>query len=251
MIERDDTSGIAVVRLAHGKVNALDLDLVRAIAATFTELDRDESRAVVLTGSGRAFSAGVDLVRITEGGADYVREFLPALVDAFLAVFRCGKPVVAAANGHAIAGGAVLVAATDQRYMSGGRIGVTELLVGVPFPVAALEIVTYALGAPRIRTAVLTGETYGPEAAREVGWVDAVVDEAELLDVAVAAARSLAETVPADTYRHTKAQLHRDVDERIARWSPDGDAEAAKLWQAGVADGRIARFLTDVVGRRG
>lgn len=249
MIERDDIDGVAVVRMAHGPVNALDLELVRAITAGFAELDRDPSAAVVLTGAGRAFSAGVDLVRVAEGGPGYVREFLPALVEAFGSVFRCGKPVVAAVNGHAIAGGAILVCAADHRLMSGGRIGVTELLVGVPFPVAAMEILTHALGGSAARSVVLTGATYEPEPAREIGFVDAAVSEAELLDRAVGVARRLATSIPADTYRHTKIQLHRDTEERIARWAADGDAAAARLWEAGVVDGRIARFLAEVLGR--
>src|SRR4051812_31145504 len=64
----EDRGGVAVVRLAHGKVNALDLELLHAITATFTELDRGDAAAVVLTGSGSAFSAGVDLWRILDGG---------------------------------------------------------------------------------------------------------------------------------------------------------------------------------------
>ena len=71
-----------------------------------------------------------------------MRSFLPALSAAFLAVFCSGKPVVAAVNGHAIAGGAILACACDRRVMddSGGQFGVTELRVGVPFPPVALEI---------------------------------------------------------------------------------------------------------------
>ncbi len=139
MIDVTDRNGIALVGLDHGKVNALDLELLQAITATMG--DMADARAVVITGAGRAFSAGVDLRRVVDGGAEYVREFLPALSEALLSVFDCPRPVVAAINGHAIAGGCVLAAATDVRLMSAGTIGLTELLVGVPFPVAALEIV--------------------------------------------------------------------------------------------------------------
>ena len=66
--------------------------------------------AVVLTGTGSAFSAGVDLFRILDGGADYVAQFIPALVGAFDDLFGAERPVVAAVNGHAIAGGCVIAA---------------------------------------------------------------------------------------------------------------------------------------------
>ena len=65
----------------------------------------------MLTGQGRMFSAGVNLIRLSEGGAAYVRRFLPALHRLYDTVFFFPKPVVAAVNGHAIAGGCVLHAA--------------------------------------------------------------------------------------------------------------------------------------------
>src|SRR5262245_20613745 len=107
VIELDDVDGIAVVRLAHGKVNALDLELCEAITRTFAEIDASPARAIVLTGSGRTFSAGVDLWRLIDEGETYGQAFLPALIDAFEAVFMAGKPVVAAVNGHAVAGGCI------------------------------------------------------------------------------------------------------------------------------------------------
>jgi len=251
VIERDDVDDIAVVRLAHGKVNALDLELCQAITATFAELDAGSARAIVLTGSGRVFSAGVDLWRVVDGGADYVKAFLPALVSAFEAVFVAGKPVVAAANGHAVAGGCILVSGCDRRLMAAGsgRIGVTELPVGVPFPVAALEILRYALGPRQTREAVLLGATYPPDAALAKGYLDDVVPPEQLLGDAVAMAHRLAD-VPPDTYRFTKQQLRRDTVERIVRYGAAEDALAAEIWAARVADGHIRAYMESVTGRR-
>ena len=76
------------------------------------------TRALVLTGSGAMFSAGVDLLRVVAGGADYVRVFLPAINRMFQALFAFPKPVVAAVNGHAIAGGCIMVCAADWRLMA-------------------------------------------------------------------------------------------------------------------------------------
>jgi enoyl-CoA hydratase len=233
----EDQDGVAVVRLAHGKVNALDLELLHAITAAFTELDRGDAAAVVLTGSERAFSAGVDLWRIIDGGAGYAEEFLPALDAAFLAVFGIGKPAVAAINGHAIAGGAILAAACDQRVMSTGTIGVTELLVGVPFPTTALDILGYAWGRPAARRAVLTGATLRPEEALAAGHVDRI----GTLAAAVAIARRLAETPP-DTFRLTKTQLHAGIPGPV-------EPRVTELWQRAVADGRIGRYMARTVKR--
>src|SRR5437870_1175022 len=125
----------------------MSIEFCEALTARFAEIS--SARAVVMTATGRTFSAGVDLVRLLEGGAPYVRKFLPVLSEMFATVFSHPAPVVAAINGHAIAGGCVLACAADKRLMArdGGRIGATELLVGVPFPPAAVEILRCAAGA--------------------------------------------------------------------------------------------------------
>jgi enoyl-CoA hydratase len=255
VIDREDVDGVAVLRLSHGKVNALDLELLRAITATFTALDdsdSDGSRAVVLTGAGRSFSAGVDLWRIVEGGPAYVRAFLPALSDAFLAVFRLGKPVVAAVNGHAIAGGAILACACDHRLMADadGRVGVTELAVGVPFPLTALEILASAMGAQRARAAIVAADTHPPREALIRGYVDELTAPEGLTEAAIARARRLADRVPADTYRLTKAQLRLAAEDRLARLSPQYDPPVEELWVRRVEDGWIRRYMERVTARR-
>jgi len=249
MIEREDIDDIAVVRLSHGKVNALDVELLREISAVFAELARSDHPAVVLTGGGRSFSAGVDLWRVVDGGAAYVDAFLPALSDALLAVFALAKPVVAAINGHAVAGGAVLACAADHRLMAdaGGRIGVTELVVGVPFPPAALEIVRFALGDRLGRAAVVSGRTFEPADAVAAGFVDGLVPAATLLRAAVEAAQRLA--TAADTFRLTKEQLRRPALERVARDRPVYDPKVRDLWVAGVEDGRLRAYMERVISR--
>ncbi|MBB5084914.1 enoyl-CoA hydratase/isomerase family protein [Nonomuraea endophytica] len=242
MIELEVIDGIGVVRLAHGKVNALDLELCQAIEATLRDLDTGGVRAVVLTGSGRAFSAGVDLERIVGGGAGYVAKYLPALNGAFRAVFDLGKPAVAAINGHAIAGGCVLAAACDHRVMATGpgTIGVPELLVGVPFPEVALEIMRYTLGPVGARRAILDGRNHPAADALALGFVDEVAEPGDLLDRALSAADRLAE-IPADTFRHTKGQLRGEAaDER----------ETLRLWRTAAADGRIESFMARTVTSR-
>ncbi|MFI6502715.1 enoyl-CoA hydratase/isomerase family protein [Nonomuraea typhae] len=245
MIEVETSGEITVVRLAHGKVNALDLELCREIAATAREADAGRAGAVVLTGSGRAFSAGVDLERVMSGGADYVEAFLPALSEAFRALFDLGKPVVAAINGHAIAGGCVLAAACDHRVMAEGTIGVPELLVGVPFPAAALEIMEYALGPVAARRAILDGRNHPAAEALALGFVDEVTSQETLLERALAVAGRLAATIPADAFRHTKRQLHAGAAGRLG-----AETETARLWRTAAADGRIRAFMDRTVAAR-
>jgi enoyl-CoA hydratase len=141
MIERTDSDGIVTLRLAHGKVSAMDLELCEELRR---QLDASRhARALILTGTGSSFSAGVDLFRLIDGGAAYLERFWPALSGVLDTLFVFPRPVVAAVNGHAIAGGCFLAASCDYRLMSGGKIGVPELLVGVPFPTVIMEILKF------------------------------------------------------------------------------------------------------------
>jgi enoyl-CoA hydratase len=247
VIEREDDGDVAVLRLAHGPVGAMDIELCQAIAKEFRSLVAEPVRAVVVTGSGRAFSAGVDLRRYLDEDVPYVQRFLPALSEAFRAAFELTKPVVSAVNGHAIAGGCVLAACADVTLMAEGtgRIGVPEIKVGVPFPRVPLEVLRYAVGDVAARRLVLGAQTYRPADAQTIGLVDHVVPAGELRTRAVQAARALATDVPADTFAVTKAQLRRDARERMDRYA-DEDETAALLWGRRAGDGWTEAYLESV-----
>lgn len=248
MIEREDADDVAVVRLAHGPVNAMDLELCEALSTECRSLAAGPARAVVLTGRGSSFSAGVDLHRFIDGGPAYTEKFFPALSEAFEALFTVGKPVVAAVNGHAIAGGCILAAADVALMAEGkGRIGVPELAVGVGFPRIALEILAYKAGENTARKLILSAGTYGPAKAVTFGLVDHVFNADALLDEAVTAARSLATGIPADAFAFAKAQLQRDV---LARAAALNDDEGAKqIWLNRLADDWVPSYLASLKAR--
>jgi enoyl-CoA hydratase len=233
VIEVVTIDGIAIVTLAHGKANALDIEFCDALAARFQELRRAETKAVVITGKGKIFSAGVDLKRLSKDGAAYIRKFLPALHNLYDVVFNYPKPVVAAVNGHAIAGGAVLACCADRRIMAreGGRIGVTELLVGVPFPALGFEIVRFAVPQRYLAEFTLGGATYASDAALERGWVDEVVAPDALIRRAMDAAKTLAALSP-PAFAQTKAQIRQAVTERLNRSGAVTDAAVTEIWAA-------------------
>jgi enoyl-CoA hydratase len=238
----EERGDVAIVRLDHRKVNVLDLEMLVAIADTMKRLA--DGPAVVVTGTGTVFSAGVDLGRIVDGGPEYVERFLRALHDALIAVFDHPRPVVAGVNGHALAGGCVLAAACDLRLMSAGTIGLTELLVGVPFPTAVLEIVRSAAG-PAASALALTAPVLTPGEAHRIGLVDAVVDPADLLDEAVDRAGRLAR-LPAGAYAMTKEQLHRPVRERIDAWWLVDAPRVIEIWQSPRTQEAIAGYLDEL-----
>jgi enoyl-CoA hydratase len=228
MLEIDDSAPTAVLRLAHGKVNALDVELLDALTAALADLEASACRASVVTGEGRAFCAGVDLFRVLDGGPAYADELIPALGRAFLGLFRFPKPVVAAVNGAAIAGGCVIAAACDRRIVSAGApIGASELRVGVPFPASALEILRHACG-DQAEAVILSGGIFRDDEALAHRLADEIADPGEVLARAVAVADDLA-TIPGDGYRLAKQQLRRPAVERIMAGA-DGDAHVQEAW---------------------
>jgi enoyl-CoA hydratase len=228
--------GVTVIRFDHPPVNALDLDVLEGIITTMQNVQGP----IVLTGAGRCFSAGVDLRALVDGGADYADRFVTALSAAFLAVFDHPAPVIAAVNGHAIAGGCVLAMCADVRLMSGGTIGLTELAVGVPFPVAALEICRFAMGTSVVR-ATLQANTVDGDTALTRGWIDAVVSKDELVSEAIATARKLGQYAPA-VYAAAKRQLHQPARAAIEAGG-HVDAKVRATWITDEARSRITAFL--------
>jgi enoyl-CoA hydratase len=251
MLERDLSDGILTLRLAHGKANALDDELSGALLRELRAAESDgEVRALVLTGTGSMFSAGVDLFRLTEGGADYVHRFFPLLCDLIRTLFEVPKPVVVASNGHAIAGGCLMLWAGDYRLMAEGewRMGVPELLVGVPFPAVPLEVVRFAVSPERFPDVVFRGRTWLPPEALEHGFVDEVVEAGRLQERAreIAAQLSL---VPAEVFGLTKRYLRADALDRLRRHGDAHDREALRVWSSPATLERVREYLARTVRR--
>lgn len=241
MINVRTADAVTVLELAHGKVNAMDVELLEGIAAELRRLADAGTSALVVTGAGRVFSAGVDLNRVLAGGAGYVDRLIPALSDAFETLFRFPAPTVAAVNGAAIAGGCILACACDRRIIhTEAAIGASELRVGVPFPAVALEVLRHACG-DHAEEVVLGAGLHRGEAAVALRLAHEVTAAAELMDRAVAVAADLA-TVAGDGYRLAKAALRRPAVERM-RAGEAGDAEARRIWAAPATAEAIRRQL--------
>lgn len=251
-VRTERVDDIAVVTMDRPPVNAMDLGLLTDLILALEAVSQSDARAAVLTGSGRAFCAGVDLRMMLEGGTGYVREFLPVLSDCFASLFTMSKPMVAAVNGHALAGGCILTAACDLRLMAAGdgTIGVTELPVGVPFPSWPLEIMRFATSPAHLSEVVLTGRRYSPEQGLALGLLDEVVPSAELLDRALDAARELARA-PEPVFAHTKRQLRQPTVDRVQRHGPDFNALAEALWTSPQIAEAVASYVQARVGARG
>ncbi len=249
MIDRVQHEGILTLRLAHGKANALDVELLDALLGELNGA-AEGVRAVILTGTGSIFSAGVDLFRVTREGADYVRRFLPLLCRVLHALFTFPRPVVAAVNGHAIAGGCVVALACDARLMAEGTgtVGVPELLVGVPFPAVALEVVRFAVPREKVQSLIYTGRTLPARDALSAGLVDEVVAPDALPARAQELARQLA-AIPPHVYSLTKQSLRAEALERMEKTGERLDQAALDVWSAPQTHAHIREYLRRTLGK--
>ena len=253
MIDVTFDGGIATIVMSHGKANALDIEFCQAMTALFGELrTKADIAAVVLigqdTGKAKMFCAGVDLKQLSAGGADYVTRFLPTLHALYEAVFFFPKPVIAAINGHAIAGGAVLAACADRRVMASeaGKIGITELRVGVPLPALAFEIVRFAVPPRYLSEFALGAGTYATADALQKGWVDEVVDGWELVPRAMRLAKLHAATSP-EAFAQTKAQIRQPVADAFAAHGIATDERVSEIWCADQTHKYIRQYVKDVL----
>jgi enoyl-CoA hydratase len=243
VIEIEAAGAVQVLTLSSGRVNAQDVELLKELTDALGELQHSGAGALVITGAGRAFSAGVDLNRVVDGGTDYTDRLIPALSEAFEAMFCYPGPTVAAINGAAIAGGCVLACACDRRLISPeAQIGASEVRVGVPFPVAALEVMRYACG-DRAEDVLLGGRVYRGDEAIANGLVHRVVAD-DLVGAAVAEAADLG-GIPADAYRHTKVQLRAPALARM-REGALVDSEVRQLWGSDETQRRIAAYVENL-----
>jgi enoyl-CoA hydratase len=188
---------IAIVRFANPPVNAHSQQLLSETAWVFDELsDRDDVRAIVLTGEGKCFCAGADLKErsgaTAEDGAHWQRSRRAR--EAYYSIMECQKPVIAAINGPALGGGLAFAASCDILVAAETAcVGLPEIDVGL---LGGGRHAQRLFGHSRLRRMMLTGmRVYGPELDR-LGVVEASVPVAELMETALGIARDIAGKSP-------------------------------------------------------
>lgn len=249
-LELDD--GVARVTLERPPANAMDHDCMDEMCALAERLVAPDVNAVVVTGAGRFFSAGLDLFAVLSYPDDRAIVFANAFDDAMARWFALDRPVVAAVNGHAIAGGAVLAGAADFRLVADVplKMGLTEILVGVPFPTSALEIVRHSCAGPHLAELLLRGKTYGPAESVARRLADEVVPAAELLDRATALARELG-AHRREAFDPTKRVLRAEPLARMAAARTGGLDPAWRTWRTPETRAAMERYRAQAVGKKG
>ena len=213
---RDD--GIAVVTLSHPPLNTMDAAFLENLAGLFEGMGADAKiRAAVIVGEGRAFSAGLDLKTTPQLDRLGQRRLVDALNECFGMLYGWPKPLIAAVNGHAIAGGLILALCADWRLVADQPLeaSLAEVRVGVTYPVSALDIARSELTPAAARHLVLLGESLDAGQAAALGVFDEKVAANALMSRAVARARRHAD-LPPQAFATTKRELRAHALGRIA-----------------------------------
>ena len=223
-VRSDVADGVRTVVLDRPPVNALDVATLDRLTATFAAAARDPATsAVVVTGTGASFSAGID-TKAFVAADPAARTQLAASINRMLhALVGLRRPVVAAVNGHALGGGFVISLGCDARIASSGsaRLGLTEVQAGVAYPAGPMMLLREKLPAHLVDRLVLRGDVLSPADAHALGLVDEIVDSpAVALVRAVELARDLA-TYPG--FAAVKAQFRQQLVDRLAGTQASAD----------------------------
>jgi len=187
LIEVINHGPIRELRLARPPVNALDTGLCRALIEAMAQASADDVQGVVLSGSERVFTGGMDVPYLLGHGDDRQK-----LMDSWQAFFGAARalaesriPVVAALTGHSPAGGCVLALCCDYRVMARSAdpakrhvIGLNEVQVGLVAPEGIQRLMRRVIGPHRAGVLLAGGQLVSAERALEIGLVDELADDA-------------------------------------------------------------------------
>lgn len=231
-VELEREGAAAVVVLKRGKVNAINDSLVKELRITLRMLKEDPGvEALVLTGDGSFFSFGFDVPELYPLSPDEFTRFLEDFCELYTELYVFPRPVVAALNGHAIAGGCMLALACDRRVMvnEDAKIALNEVAFGSSMPAGSLELLVACVGTANAERVALEGTMLFPQEAEALGLVDRIVPSEELMPVAVGEARRLASN-DARAFASLKRMLRYPTAERMRAAEGSSIREFVDMW---------------------
>ncbi|WP_320672098.1 enoyl-CoA hydratase/isomerase family protein [Patulibacter defluvii] len=241
--------GVAVATITGTPANRQDERFYAALHATLDRLDDEHrERPLVLTGEGRTFSAGLDVRYVAELFRDGDHDALLAWKDRYFAtnlrLFAFDRPLVAAVNGHAYAGGLITALCADVRIGVRGpaRFALNEVPIGIPMPRTYLELLASAIGGPATTRLALRGTELDVDGAHAIGILDELCAPDELLPRAIAeAARLAGGSLPA--FRFTKRALRAPVLGRMHEAAEGIDRGFVEVVRSPASRAAIGRLL--------
>jgi enoyl-CoA hydratase len=227
MIKLERQAGFALLRMDDGKANAINAGFLSEFSRALDDCSRPEASPLLLTGRGDFFSAGLDLPGLSTFDRPGIEAIERDLVALLRRLFCWPAPVVAAVNGHAIAGGCILALQADWRAMARGpfKIGVNETRLGLGLPAFVLETLRVQIPTAALRRVALEGPLLEPEQALGLGLVDELAAAESLRTRARERLQELS-AIPRPSYAQVKGMLRRPAVEAYERTR----AEDTRLW---------------------
>jgi len=213
--------GIAVIKMDDGKVNALGHEMFDALEKALDQAE-EAGCPVVLTGREGRFSAGFDL-KTMMSGRDAAVKLVTKGAEFYARLYTFPRPLVAACSGHALAGGALLLLAADERIGIDGpfKVGLNEVQIGIPLPHFGRELARERLHPQHLTRAAMGAHIYTPVEAIDAGFLDQVLAEEDLIETALRKAKHYG-AFSSEAYAKTKAGL-REATAQLIRDSIDED----------------------------
>ena len=225
-------NGIATLTLSRGRVNALNRTVVDQLRVQLKNLEIDrEVSAVVLTGSGKFFSFGFDIPEFLALTKEEFADYLANFTDLYTYLFLFPKPVIAAINGHAMAGGCMLTLACDHRVMPIGKakISLNEIGFGSSVFAGSTEMLRFWVGSANATAILYTGAMYQAEEAKDLGLVHEVSTE-QNFTTAVEKAASALQAKASPAFASIKSLLRKSVAEEMRRREANSIKEFLEIW---------------------
>lgn len=230
-VGRDRRGAVQVLVLDRQEaLNAFSPELIDELIGALDDAAADPGvRAVVLTGAGRAFSAGADISRMAQMDVDAARVFAAQGHAMCNRIEGLPVPVIAAINGFALGGGCEVTLACDIRLASEAmKISQPEVSLGIPPGWGGTQRLPRIAGEGFAKRMILTGAMIGPDEALAAGLVSAVHPADDLLDAAVAMGEEIAQKSPS-AVALSKRLIHGALGERADRLEAEAEAFAQQF----------------------
>lgn len=227
-----NSGDVATLTLSRGKVNALNGAVVDELRVALEALEGEPGvRAIILTGSGKFFSFGFDIPEFLSFGREQFAVYLTAFTDLYTYLFLYPKPVVAAVNGHAVAGGCMLALACDHRVMvaGGAKMSLNEIGFGSSVFAGSTEMLRFWVGGASATAVLYSGAMYSAVEAERLGLVHEVADADGLTAAAGKAASGLAAKHP-PAFAGIKSLLRKPIAEEMRRREAESIREFVDVW---------------------
>jgi enoyl-CoA hydratase/carnithine racemase len=225
-------NGTATLLLNRGKVNALNEPLIEQLHSDLKKLEKDKTtRVILLKGEGKFFSFGFDVPELLSYTHDEFVGFIRKFTGLYRYLFIYPKPTIAVINGHAIAGGCMLTTACDFRLMVSGkaRISLNEISFGASVTAGAVEMLEYCVGQREAQSILFSGAMYSAEEAYELGLIDRIAEDGELVELSQTIAQYFIDT-DSVAFASIKGLIKGPTAERMQDREPDSIQEFVDIW---------------------